>query len=409
MVSGPPIADAPRVLLYGRAFAADPHAAYRAMRTDHGPLAPVEVAPQTPATLITGYRAALRVLDDPGYSADPRAWQRKAPAAGLPVLGWRPDALHSTGEEHTRLRRAVFAALERVDQHALGRSVERCAVALINGFCASGEADLLTHFAIPLVVHVIHGMLGLSQQTAEHAYDAIMAMRGAVDPQAVERSHEMLLEAMTAAVSVKRATPAQDVTSWLLEHTDSRDSGTEPQQLAMLYAIATQPTWNLIANTLLLFMTDHRFGGDMLDGALSTQDGIDEVLFNDPPLANACPRFPTGMKLLADNTLPAHQPVLISLAGCHTDPAVDVERTDNRRGNRSYLSFGAGEHACPDPAQQIATLIAHESLAQMLDALPDIHLGVPAEELAWLPSAFHRAPAALPAVFPPSAPLPLPI
>ncbi|MFE9319934.1 hypothetical protein ACIHDR_09640 [Nocardia sp. NPDC052278] len=74
----------------------------------------------------------------------------------------------------------------------------------------------------------------------------------------------------------------------------------------MLNEIATSPTWNLIANTLLPFMTGDRFGGDMLGGVLSSRDGIDEVLFHDPPLAIACVRFPTQMKLVAGTGLEEH-------------------------------------------------------------------------------------------------------
>ncbi|MFE9319933.1 hypothetical protein ACIHDR_09635 [Nocardia sp. NPDC052278] len=98
--------------------------------------------------------------------------------------------------------------------------------------------------------------------------------------------------------------------------------------------------------------------------------------------------------------------MLISLVGCPTAPEIESGNTDDRKANRSSLSFSAGAHVCPDPDQKIATLIAHESVAQVVDALPDI--GLPAEHLDWLPDSFRRALVALPVVFRPTPPLPVP-
>ncbi|MGF6882180.1 hypothetical protein ABIA39_002779 [Nocardia sp. GAS34] len=57
-----PIASAgQRVALYSSEFAADPHASYRRMRETYGSLVPVELSPGVPATLVIGYRAAVRI------------------------------------------------------------------------------------------------------------------------------------------------------------------------------------------------------------------------------------------------------------------------------------------------------------------------------------------------------------
>ncbi|NUS92759.1 MAG: cytochrome P450, partial [Nocardia sp.] len=50
--------------LYAPEFAADPHRAYREMRAGWGSLAPVELAPGVPATLVLGYSTAVRILND---------------------------------------------------------------------------------------------------------------------------------------------------------------------------------------------------------------------------------------------------------------------------------------------------------------------------------------------------------
>ncbi len=71
--------------------------------------------------------------------------------------------------------------------------------------------------------------------------------------------------------------------------------------------------------------------------------------------------------------------------------------------------FGGGlgvaptPHACP--AQSLAYLVAQYAIDQLLDALPEMRPAIPAGAPTWRPGPFHRALAALPVTFPPSAPL----
>jgi hypothetical protein len=98
--------------------------------------------------------------------------------------------------------------------------------------------------------------------------------------------------------------------------------------------------------------------------------------------------------------LPAHQPVVISMAACNNDPAI---RTEDQAGNRSHLAWGIGPHACP--AQSPAYLIAQDAIDQLLDALPEMRLDLTAGAPTWRPGPFHRALTALPVTFRPCSPL----
>ena len=142
-------------------------------------------------------------------------------------------------------------------------------------------------------------------------------------------------------------------------------------------------------------LTDDRFGGDMLGGSLSTRDALDEVLFNDPPMANFAMSYPRQPILIDTTWLPADQPVLISFAGCNNDPEI---AGGDRTGNRSHLAWGAGPHACP--ARSVAYLVAQTAIDELLDALPDLTLAVPKHDISWRPGPFHRAMVALPVEFP---------
>ncbi len=392
-------ADGERVLLYSPEFAADPHRAYRDMRARYGSLAPVELAPGVPATLVLSYRTAVHILHDPQhFPADPRTWQSKVSAdcSVLPVLEWRPNAMRSAGAEHARYREANTAAINAVDLHALHATVERIAVPLINTFCTAGSAELVSQYAFPLAFEVINVLLGCPPEIGQEVAAATAAVFDGVD---AEVGNRMLSAALLRLLELKRAEPGEDITTRLLQHPAQLDDAEVIHQLVVLYGAGIEPLQNLIINSLVLILSDDRFGGNVLGGSLSTRDALDEVLFADPPMANFSVTYPRQPILIDDVWLPAHHPVVISFAACNNDPAISAE---NRNGNRSHLAWGAGPHACP--ARSPAYLIAQDAIDQLLDALPELRPAVPVPELTWRPGPFHRALTALPVVFPATPP-----
>ncbi|MBU3066143.1 cytochrome P450 [Nocardia sp. NEAU-G5] len=389
----------PRVALYSPEFAADPHASYRRMRETYGPLVPVELAPGVPATLVIGYRAAVRILHDPDhFPADARRWQQSIPdeCPVKPLMEWRPNAIRSAGAEHARYRRANVAAIEAVDLHGLHAIVEDVAIGLINGFCRDGSADLLGQYATPLAFQVINTMLGCTPDIGQRVAMGIMAMFEGNDAAA---GNAMLLEALSELVASKHRAPGPDITSRLIQHPAGLSDHEVIEQLVPLFGAGVEPTLNLIANTLLAALDEQGFL-DVVGGSLPTRDALDQVLFTDPPIANFCMSYPRHPILIEDVWLPAHQPVLISIAACNNDPAISTG--GDHAGNRSHLAWGAGPHACP--ARQAAYLIAQDGVDQLLDALPEIELSIAPGDLTWRPGPFHRALASLPVVFPPSPP-----
>ncbi|MFI5779390.1 cytochrome P450 [Nocardia sp. NPDC051570] len=398
---GSPIdTDGPHIPMYTEEFAADPHAAYREMRRRFGSLAPVELAPDVPATLVIGYRTAVRILNDPEhFPADPRIWQRTAPPDSpvMPMLEWRPNALRSAGTEHTRYRQANVAAINGVDMHALHSIVERIAVPLINSFCTEGAADLVAQYAFPLAFEAINGMLGCPPEIGRRIAEGQAAIWDGVN---ADKGNLMISEAVLELVRLKRTRPGDDVVSRLVADPAELSDEEMLHQIVTLYGAGIEPQRNLITNTLVLMLTDERFAGGLLGGALSSRDALDEVLFTDPPGANYCVSYPRQPILIDDVWLPAHQPVVISMAACNNDPAVGAREFID---NRSHLAWSIGPHACP--ARSAAYLIAQDAIDQLLDALPEIRLAVANSALRWRPGPFHRALAALPVAFPPSLPL----
>ncbi|GAB2724824.1 cytochrome P450 [Nocardia thraciensis] len=389
--------DGPRVPMYTPEFAADPHTAYHQMRRRYGSLAPVELSPGVPAALVLGYRTAVRILNDPEhFPADPRIWQRDIPSdcPVLPMLEWRPVASRSTGADYLRYRPATTESINAVDLYALHATVEAIAAPLIDGFCRNGSAELIEQYVFPLVFQVVNTLLGCPPEIGQRLATATAAIVEAVDS---EEGNRMLYAALIELVTLKRGQPGNDITSRILRHPAELDDAEAANHVAQIYGTGIEFLLNLIVNTLLLIMSDSRFGDSVVGGTLSTRDALDEVLFDDPPLANLLITYPRQPVLVDDVWLPAHQPVVISMAACNNDPAI---RSDDLTGNRSHLAWGVGQHSCP--ARIPAYMIAQDAIDQLLDMLPEMRLNFTTGKPTWRPGPFHRALTELPVTFVPT-------
>ncbi len=393
----------PRIPIYSAEFAADPHGAYRKMRRDnYGPLVPVEMWPGVPATLVIKYSTAVRILNDSDrFPADPSIWQKTVSAdiPIMPMIEYRPNAIRTSGAEHRRYRSAVNDALAGIDTNSLRSIVEATAIPIINTFCRDGNADVLNQYIAPLVFSVFCQVLGCPPEIGERVAAASAAMFDSVDTNAV---NVVMGEALLDLTALKRAHPADDVTTRLVQHTAGLSDEEMVHQLVLLFAAGVEPPLNLIANTLLLMLTDARFSSSDNRVPLPTKAAIDERLATDPPMANYCITYPRQPILIEDVWLPANQPVIISMAACNTDPEMN---TGEFLDNGWNLAFSTGEHACPAHARPYGLLVAQDVIDQLLDSLPELKLAVAKAELVWRPGPFHRALTTLPVVFPPSPPL----
>jgi cytochrome P450 len=383
-----------RVPLYGPEFAMDPGRTYSRLRR-YGPLAPVELSPGVPATLVVGYDAALEVLRDPvTFPKDPRPWEKRVPpdCPVLPMMMYRPNCMFTDGAYHARLRRAVTDSLGRVDPFALRSHVERSAKKLIDRFALSGQADLVGQYIKPLPLMIFCELFGCPPDIADRL---VYGMNGIFDGIDAEKANAELTYGVLDLIAYKRRQPGADVTSWLLGHPARLTDEELAHQLIVLMGAGTQPEQNLIANALTLLLSDDRFAGDLAGGTLPVDDALDEVLWTDPPMANYAVTYPERDLIFTGVRLPAYQPVVISFAAANTDPS---KFSDQRIGNRAHLTWGAGPHTCPAKGQ--ARLIAMAAIEVLLDRLPDMELAIPTDRFDWRPGPFHHALMALPVRFP---------
>ncbi|GAB2882119.1 cytochrome P450 [Streptomyces deserti] len=398
-----PAASPDRIALYELEFAADPHAAYERMRRTHGALVPVELSPGIPATLVIGYQQARQILNDPlRFPADPRVWQQHVPPSCpvRPMMEWRPNALRSAGAEHARYRAANTASLDAVDQHELRALVEKIASSAIGDFRAVGRADLLRQYAWPIAFRVLSALLGCPDEIGSRIADGMAKIFEAEAAEAA-RGNQILGQAVADLVALRQQQPGDDVTSRLLAHPAHLNDEEMAHQLVTLYGAGIEPLTNLISNTILKILTDAAFAAGLHAAQSTVRDALDTVLYTDPPLANYCITYPPYPVDVDGELLPAHQPVVISMTACNNDPELTRGiSTGSLIGNRAHLAWSTGPHTCP--ARSHAYLIAETAITYLLDALPEIDLAAPADELRWRPGPFHRALEALPVLFPAS-------
>ncbi|MEE4493032.1 cytochrome P450 [Streptomyces sp. BE230] len=385
-----------RVSLYDPGFAADPHAAYERMRKTYGPLVPVELSPGIPATLVIGYPQARRILNDPMYfPPDPRVWEQQVPASCpvRPMMEWRPNALRNGGAEHARYRAANTAGINAVDQHRLRAQVERIASESVAEFLTTGSADLLTQYAWPIAFRILSALLGCPDEIGARIADGMARIFDTTD---AHQGNQILGQALADLVALRRHEPADDITSRLLAHPAELTDEEMSHQLVTLYGAGIEPLTNLIANTQLKILTDEEFSAALHAGQSTVRDALDTVLYTDPPMANYCITYPPYPADIDGYLLPAHQPVVISMAACNNDPEL-TQGPAGISGNRAHLAWSIGPHTCP--ARSHAYLIAETAVTYLLDALPEMDLAVPAAELRWRPGPFHRALESLPVRF----------
>ncbi|MBI0297361.1 cytochrome P450 [Streptomyces sp. PRKS01-29] len=385
-----------RVPLYGTEFAADPGAYYTYMRS-YGPSAPVELSPGVEATLITDYSAALQLLQNPDtFRKDSRRWRdynegkvsRDNPV--VPLLEYRPNCMFTDGAEHMRLRQAVTDSLARVDTHRLSRHVERVAEYLMDQFISRGSADLLNDYAKLLPLFVFNELFGCPAEIGDRV---IFGISGIFDGINAEKANEVLGQSVGELVALKRKQPGEDVTSWLMQHHAQLNDEEMVHQLVLLLGSGAEPQRNLIANALLLLLSDERYAG----AGLLVEDALDDVLWNSPPMANYAPHYPVTDVDFAGTRLRAGDLVLVSIAAANTDPALSASR--QQLSKRAHLAWSAGPHACP--AKDTSQLIGVVAIEKLLNKLPDIELAVPESSLTWRPGPFNRGLSALPARFTP--------
>ncbi|MCN9244056.1 cytochrome P450 [Streptomyces sp. RY43-2] len=395
------------VRLAGLEYQQTPSQLYRALRREHGAVAPVLLDGDIPAWLVLGYSEVTYVTGhDELFARDSRRWNQweNIPADWplLPYVGYQPSVLFTEGDEHRRRAGVITRALEGVDQFELARNCQVIADRLIAGFAGSGQAELMTGYVHALPMRAVVQMCGMptsgddTQQLVEDLRISLDAAEGD-DPVA---AYGRVGERLRQLVKDKRERPGPDVTSRMLLDPAGLTDEEIVQDLISVIAAAQQPTANWICNTLRLLLTDERFAVNVSGGRLSVGEALNEALWLDTPTQNFIGRWAVRDTQLGGRQIRAGDCLVLGLAAANTDPQIWPEGHVGAE-NAAHLSFSNGEHRCPYPAPLLADVMARTAVETLLERLPDLVLSVDPETLAWRPSIWMRGLTALPVRFTP--------
>lgn len=371
---------------------------YERLRQQHGPVAPVTLAPGLSAWLVIGYRELLRVCrHDRDFSHDPRLWNLLREGAVpedspvLALIAWRPAAGYVDGSEHRRMRAAITEVIGLVDTDALTGVVRATAKELISDLTARQEADLVPHYAHRLSTRVLCGLLGLEERTGQQVMEAATSLTAAHADSA--NASRRLDAALRRPIEEKYRSPGPDLISWLILH-PAQLSASEVLHNVFLVTVAHQSTKNWIAAALRLLLTDRAFRHALSSGHLTLDEALDRVLWRYPPIQNVPGRVATRDLRLGRKDVRAGDLLVLGLAGANADPDAFPERGFPAAGNRAHIAFGVGPHACP--ASHLARVITRTAVATLHDQLPDVELAVPESDLVWARSPWAKGLATLP-------------
>jgi cytochrome P450 len=371
-----------------------------------GPLHHFALPTSVPAWVITGYAEARAALADPRLI---KGGPRNAPYVDKlepeTAAGLNNHMLSADPPTHTRLRKLVSMAFTRRQVERLAPKIEALTASLLDDvakdLATTGTADLMSTFAHPLPMTVICDLLGIPQEARTDVREWIgpLLAGGIATFEAYATSARRMLAFMHELIADKRATPADDLLTALIEARDGEDRLTEDELTSMvqlLFIAGNDTTVSLISNGTLALLTHP----DQLAAVSANPDrwpaAVEELLRFDSPAQVPIPVATAEPVAIAGTTIPAGEPVVVSLLAANRDPArfPNPDKLDLSRTDGVHLAFGHGIHHCV--GAPLARLEGRIALQALIERFPTLELATEPDKLEREPSLLFNKLAALP-------------
>jgi cytochrome P450 len=396
-------------------FVQDPHTALAALRSKAA-VHPVVTPNGLRTWLVTRYDEARALLNDPRLSKDMRVGNDLIPdnfvderrrQEFLREAGTRRQFAHELAEhmldsdppDHTRLRRLVGKVFTSRRIEALRPRIEALVGELLDDLSALGSADLMDHLAFPVPFTVICWLLGVPPDDRANFRRWSNLLVSGVGTDEVRDASVSMVDYLRALIADKRANPADDMLTGLVQATDDGERLTETELISMAFLLLVaghETTVNLIGNGTLALLTHPDQRALLAADPSLWPSAIDEFLRYEGPVTNATWRYTTEPVEVDGTVIPTGQFVTISLGAVGRDPARhdDPDRLDVTRSNSAHLAFGFGIHHCL--GAPLARLEGEIVLAALFARFPDLRLAVEPADLRWRFSMMMRGLETLP-------------
>lgn len=360
-----------------------------------GPLARVVLPGGVPCYAVTHHTEARALLTDPRVVKDIghwNAWQRGEIAMDWPLIGLvNPgrSMLTVDGPEHRRLRLLVAQALTVRRVEHLRPSLEAVTNTLLDGLDAHapGEVvDLKDLFAAPLPMKVVTALLGVEKVVSPRltaVFDRFFSSETV--PGEMPKVLAEIDEIFNEVIDEKRANPADDLTTALLQASEEGDRFTEEELLNTIKVMVIaghETTISLILQAVIGLETHPEQRAKVLSGEVPWENVIEETLRWSTPTSHVLLRFATEDIPVGDSVLPKGEALVISFGAIGRDERVhgeSAEDFDITRESVKHISFGYGPHVCPGAA--LSRLEAAVALPALYARFPDLTLAIAASEL----------------------------
>ena len=294
----------------------------------------------------------------------------------------------STGEEHLRWRRLVGRWFTAKRMKQLRPGMEQIAEDLIDTMVASGTpAELKAGLGFPLPVFVICDMLGVPAEDRERFSrwsDSLLNLTRYTE-QEMQESQQEFIAYMAGHIEAKKAEPADDLISALIEQRESEGDGLGDTELLGtaigLLVAGHETTANMIGKMVAMLLADRSRWERLLKDPSKVRTAVEESLRADANAGFGLSRVLSEDTEVAGEHLPEGSAVVCSMAAANRDERVftDPGDMDLHRVPNPHLSFGTGAHSCL--GQALARTELQVTLEVLLRKLPTLELAVPPEDL----------------------------
>lgn len=381
--------------LADKQFAANKYAYFKWLR-ENDPVHKGKVISVMPGYLITRYDDCVAMLKDPRFVRDRSTARGGGSKLPFPVPKAVKALLNSMinvdEPEHRRLRNLVHKGFTPRHLASLEGRISEITHELLDAAEREGEVELMEAFARPIPITVIAEMVGVEVHEVPELSSYIDAVTEGMSGFGLLRTLAWDLPRGTRFVREliqrKRANPADDILTALIQAEEEGSRLTEDELVAMVFLLIVaghETTYNLITNATytLLRHPDQlallREQPELIDSA------IEEVLRYNGPLYATKPEFPTEDITIGDTTIPRGATVMPMLGSGNHDPAIfdSPEQFDITREKNRHLGFGMGIHYCLGaPLARMETKIAMQAL---LERNPNLRLAVDPSEIEVVP------------------------
>lgn len=381
----------------GDEFGNMPYPVYKEIQ-EAGPVRPVTLRDGSEAYLITRYddvRACygdLRLSSSLDAAPKPRgAGSLAAPPVGGLVLRRDETSGHMMINQdppnHSRLRKLVVPSFSAKRVNAMEPHILRTAAELHATFADNDRVDLVETYAKPLPVKVQSQLLGVSEDRHEAFTFGMDELTGGKDVEAAQQGLDLIKELLAEQIAGKRAQPAEDLLTTLVEVAEEEGRMEEIELLAAAIQVMLAGYFgiqSMIGNCVYWLLKYPEKKAELLADPSLMPAAMDEIFRLDGPQQPGSNRYATQDIEVGGGTIPKGSLVILSVSAANRDPKKfpDPDVLDFERDNAAdHVAFGGGIHYCV--GSRLALKVVGLATLSLLQAFPDMRLAVPEEELHW--------------------------